>query len=53
MLSILFGAGVNYTLFFDEKATGPLEGADLDLDASIDGTALETVEIDPLVDASR
>lgn len=29
------GAGVNYTLFFDEKTVGPLAGIDLDLDASI------------------
>ena len=76
------GAGLNYTVFFDEKTTGPLEGLDLDLDASfgiaaqlgfdygfsdtmylnfdvrwidietdaeLDGDALETVEIDPLV----
>ena len=76
------GAGLNYTVFFDEKTTGPLEGSDLDLDASfglaaqlgfdysfsdtmylnfdarwinietdaeLDGAALETVEIDPLV----
>lgn len=28
------GAGLNYTLFFDESTTGPLEGLDLDLDAS-------------------
>lgn len=76
------GAGVNYTVFFDESTTGPLEGLDLSLDASfglaaqigfdydlsdnmfvnfdirwinietdaeLDGAALETVEIDPLV----
>ena len=76
------GAGLNYTVFFDEKTTGPLAGLDLDLDASfgiaaqlgfdyglsdtmylnfdvrwinietdaeLDGAALETVEIDPLV----
>ena len=76
------GAGLNYTIFFDESTTGPLEGVDLDLDASLgfaaqlgfdydysdnmfvnfdirwinietdaelDGVALETVEIDPLV----
>ncbi len=76
------GAGLNYTIFLDEKTTGPLEGTDLDLDdsfgvavqigadfdvsermfvnldarwidintdATIDGAALETVEIDPLV----
>jgi outer membrane protein len=29
------GAGVNYTLFFDEKTTGPLEGSKLTLDDSI------------------
>jgi len=28
------GAGVNYTIFFDEETTGPLSGADLDLDNS-------------------
>ena len=28
------GAGLNYTLFFDEKTEGPLAGLDLDLDAS-------------------
>ena len=28
------GAGVNYTIFFDEDMTGALEGANLDLDAS-------------------
>ena len=76
------GVGLNYTLFFDEKTTGPLDGLDLDLDGSfgvaaqlgfdydlsdnmflnlnlrwididtdakLDGAALETVEIDPLV----
>lgn len=29
------GAGINYTLFFDEKATGPLAGADISLDDSV------------------
>ena len=76
------GAGLNYTLFFDEKTSGPLAGADLELDpsfgiavqagfdydisdtmfvnldlrwidistdAKLDGAALETVEIDPIV----
>lgn len=76
------GAGLNYTLFFDEETTGPLAGLDLSLDdsfgiatqvgfdyafndsmflnfdarwvnietdAELDGVALETVEIDPLV----
>jgi len=76
------GAGLNYTIFFDEKTTGPLAGSKLDLDASfgvaaqlgfdydisdkmlvnfdlrwidiatdakLDGAALETVEIEPLV----
>jgi len=28
------GAGLNYTLFFDEDTEGPLEGTDLDLDDS-------------------
>jgi len=28
------GAGVNYTIFFDQKTTGPLAGTDLDLDNS-------------------
>lgn len=28
------GAGLNYTLFFDERTTGALAGADLELDAS-------------------
>ena len=28
------GVGLNYTLFFDEDTRGPLEGLDLDLDAS-------------------
>lgn len=28
------GLGLNYTLFFSEKTTGPLEGTDLDLDNS-------------------
>ena len=28
------GAGLNYTLFFDEKTEGPLAGASLDLDGS-------------------
>lgn len=76
------GAGLNYTLFFDEETTGPLAGSDLSLDdsiglaaqvgfdyqlsdsmflnidarwinietdATLDGAALETVEIDPMV----
>ena len=76
------GAGVNYTIFFKDKTTGPLTGMSLDLDNSIglaaqlgfdydisdnmfvnldarwididtdaklDGVALETVKIDPLV----
>ncbi len=29
------GVGLNYTLFFDEKTTGPLAGIDLDLEPSI------------------
>jgi outer membrane protein len=29
------GIGVNYTLFFSEDASGPIAGADLDLDASL------------------
>lgn len=29
------GVGFNYTLFFDEKTTGALEGIDLDLDSSM------------------
>lgn len=28
------GLGLNYTLFFDEETTGPLDGLDLELDAS-------------------
>ena len=28
------GAGLNYTLFFDEETTGPLAGSSLDLDDS-------------------
>ena len=28
------GVGINYTLFFDEKTVGPLQGGDLDLDNS-------------------
>lgn len=76
------GAGLNYTLFFDEDTTGPLAdselsldnsfglaaqlGADFDVsdnmfinldvrwidintDAELDGSALEEVEIDPIV----
>jgi outer membrane protein W len=78
------GAGLNYTLFFDEETAGPLTGAaldldgsfglaaqigfdydisdgmylnvdarwiDIDTDAKLDGAALETVEIDPLVNS--
>lgn len=81
-LSPYVGAGINYTLFFDEETTGPLQGLALDLDpsfgiaaqagldyafsdnmflnfdlrwmnietdADVDGTFLETVEIDPIV----
>jgi len=81
-ISPYVGAGINYTLFFDEKTSGPLQGLALDLepsfgiaaqagldyafaenmrvnvdlrwmnietDADVDGTFLETVEIDPLV----
>lgn len=33
------GAGVNYTLFFSQETTGPLAGADLDLENSL-GLAL-------------
>lgn len=33
-VSPFVGAGVNYTLFFDTDTTGPLAGADLDLDNS-------------------
>ena len=40
------GAGVNYTLFFDEKTVGPLEGVDLDLDASIGLAAQLGVDLD-------
>lgn len=29
------GAGLNYTLFFDEDTSGPLEASDLDLDNSL------------------
>lgn len=81
-ISPYVGAGINYTLFFDEETTGPLQGLPLDLDpsfgvatqtgldyafsenmllnfdvrwmnietdAELDGTFLETVEIDPVV----
>lgn len=34
------GVGLNYTLFFDEKTTGPLDGLDLELDDSF-GVALQ------------
>jgi len=30
-VSPFIGAGINYTLFFDQDTTGPLEGAELDL----------------------
>lgn len=33
-VSPFLGLGLNYTRFFDEKTTGVLDGADLDLDAS-------------------
>lgn len=33
------GAGINYTLFFDEKTVGPLQGADLSLDNSFGAAA--------------
>ena len=38
-VSPFLGAGLNYTRFFSEDSTGPLAGADLDLDASF-GLAL-------------
>ncbi len=34
------GIGLNYTLFFDEDTTGPIDGTDLDLDGSF-GIALQ------------
>ncbi|MGI9202458.1 MAG: OmpW/AlkL family protein [Woeseiaceae bacterium] len=33
-ISPYVGAGINYTLFFDEKTSGPLQGLALDLDPS-------------------
>lgn len=33
-VSPFIGAGVNYTLFFDQQTTGPLDGTDLDLSNS-------------------
>ena len=33
------GVGINYTLFFDEKTVGPLQGGDLDLDNSFGAAA--------------
>lgn len=81
-VSPFLGLGVNYTAFFDERATGPLAGTelsldgswglaahagldfkvgegkwlrvdarwiDIDTDVSVDGTAVGTVEIDPVV----
>ena len=40
------GAGVNYTIFFDEDTTGALEGANLDLDASFGVAAQVGADID-------
>ncbi len=34
------GAGINWTIFFDESTTGALEGANLELDDSV-GLALQ------------
>ncbi len=34
-ISPYVGAGINYTLFFDEKTSGPLQGLALDLEPSI------------------
>ena len=40
------GAGVNYTLFFDEKTSGPLAGADLELDPSFGFAAQAGIDYD-------
>lgn len=81
-VSPFIGAGVNYTVFFDEETTGPLAGTELSLDSSwglaahagldfaigegkwlrvdarwididtdvkVNGTAVGTVKIDPMV----
>ncbi len=40
------GAGLNWTLFFDETTTGPLDGADLSLDDSFGAAAVIGVDID-------
>lgn len=40
------GAGVNYTLFFDEKAVGPLAGSELSLDDSFGLAAQLGADID-------
>ena len=40
-------AGINMTIFFDEKTTGPLAGLDLDVDTSSFGPAAQTgVDVD-------
>ncbi len=40
------GAGVNYTVFFDEKTVGPLDGMDLKLDPSFGFAAQVGADID-------
>jgi len=40
------GAGLNYTIFFDEETTGALAGVDLDLDASFGLAAQLGVDFD-------
>jgi outer membrane protein len=40
------GAGVNFTLFFDEDTRGPLAGSDLELDPSVGLAAVAGVDID-------
>jgi len=39
------GAGVNYTVFFDEDTSGPLAGADLELDPSFGLSVVAGVDI--------
>ena len=53
------GVGLNYTLTFNEKETGPLTGtrtrvadvrwANIDADVTVDGAAVGEVNVDPLV----
>ena len=40
------GAGVNYTIFFEEDTTGPLDGSDLKLDDSIGFSAQVGIDVD-------